>query len=397
MLRIALISTYGVRCGIATYSSHLVEQLSKNHEVTVFAEDYQDNRQSGFHPDVKVLRCYNRKSPSDRLVRCLKRNHFDIVHIQHEYGIFSNMQRQLLNIAGNNPGTTFLTSHTVNSLDTQFDLRRCADRIIVHNELGKRHLTQECGLRDDTVQVIPHGTLLLPPISKEVARLRLGLPPHDRIVLTHSFIERRKNLDIVMSAVAEFQGETPTHYIHSGSLHPYANTEEHAYAESLKVLPEALGIGPLVHIIDRFIPDDELAYYLSATDIIVVLEKTSYPELRASGIMHTTVPGSVIVASNISEFDEFPDDTVYKVEINKEALVNAMREIFSKPALAHSLANNLLRYAKVSSWENVAEHHIAAYQDALSPRCKTVQRKTTDVPKGKKQVAVSKHMTISSN
>lgn len=364
-MRIALISTYGVRCGIATYSSHLVKQLSKNHEVTVFAEDYIDNKQPGFQPDVQVIRCYNRKSPSDRLVRCLRRNHFDVIHIQHEYGIFRNMYLQLLNITNNNLGTTFMTSHTVNALDTQFTLRRCADHIIVHNEASKRHLTQECGLRGDTTQVIPHGTLLLPSISKEVSRLRLGLPTKDRIVLTHSFIERRKNLDIVMSAVAELQGETPTHYVHAGGLHPYADIEEYAYAESLKMQPKALGIEPVVHIIDRFIPDDELAYYLSAADIIVVLEKTSYPELRASGIMHTIVPGSVIVASNITEFDEFPDDTVYKVGINTEALAHAMQQVFTDPKLKHILSNNLLQYAKASSWENVAEYHIAAYQNSL--------------------------------
>lgn len=361
-MNIAAITTYGVKCGIATYSAHLVHELSKGHDVMVFAEDIVDNALPQDEPGAKVRRCFSRTDSSPRLVEALASYPAEVVHIQHEYNIFDNLRDDLIRLGHEYRGRTILTLHTVYpSGMRKFDLAECGDCFIVHNDQSKRYLLEQFGIGADRVRTVAHGTLILTPIRQSMARLHLGLPLESKIILTHSFLERRKNTDKVLQAVADLQDELPIYFVHVGGDHPHGVLEDRVYARECLELPEKLGIESRVRMVNRFVPDVELGYYLSAADIIVVLEDTTYPELHASGIMHTVVPGKTVICSDIPEFLEFPDDAVYKIEISARALGDAIREILSHPDLGQRMADNLLRYARATSWDIVASQHAEIY------------------------------------
>jgi len=362
-MKIGLIATYGVRCGIATYTAHLAQQLAKEHEVIIFAEDYLNNKQPDFNSDLKVIRCFNRNHSSPGLLKALRTYPCDIVHIQHEYGIFGNLKNELSHVAAEYEGRTVITLHTVYPTDGVFDLQSCADCFIIHNSYGKEYLLEQ-EIKGDKIKVIIHGTLLLPQISQREVRIKLHLPLDRKIILTHSFIERRKNIDKVIKAVAKVKNGLPITYIHVGSVHPHLlDWLGQSYLSECRELIEELGIASEVMIIDRFISEEEMSYYLAAADVIVIMENSTYPEIHASGVMHTVTPGKPVIASNIPDFAEFPDDAVYKINIDEESLKRAIKEVLSDSGLASRLSGNLLSYAQATSWENTAKRHVEIYED----------------------------------
>jgi len=365
-VRIGLISTYGVKCGIATYTTHLANQLAKEHEVIIFAEDYINNEQPDFNSDFKVMRCFNRNYSSSRLLEALQTYPCDIIHIQHEYNIFNKQKEELSQLAAKYEGRMVITLHTVYPPSGTFDLQDCADCLIVHNDYGKEYLVQQ-GIKRNKVKVIPHGTLLLPRIPPQEARAKLRLPQDHKIILTHSFIEKRKNIDKIIKAIAALKNEIPISYIHIGTVHPHAPVSlGQSYLNECNQLIRELDVASEVIIINRFINEEEMSYYLAAADIIIVMEESSYPEIHGSGVLHTVAPGKPIIASDIPDFAEVPDHAIYKIANTEESVEKAIRDILLNPEFATRLSENILIYAQATSWENTAKIHAALYEDMLN-------------------------------
>ncbi|HID42427.1 MAG TPA: glycosyltransferase [Archaeoglobaceae archaeon] len=363
-MRIALVSTYGVKCGIATYTEHLAREITGDNDVVIFAEDCINNGQQNFNTDLKFVRCFNRNSKDTRLIEALRNFKPDVVHIQHEYGIFKDLTDLLEKVRHNFRGRTVMTLHTVN-VANGFDLHNCSDYFIVHKELAKTHLEMTEKVKPEFLRMIPHGTLIVPHKPAEFARKKLGLPVDSKIVLSHAFFERRKNIDKIIKAVSDLKSETPIYYIHIGDIHPHISEKngEIYYRECLRLIKE-LDIERHVRFLRSFVPDEELFYYLNACDVIVTLENENYPKISASGIMHT-VAGKPVIASNVTNFTEFPDNSFYKIDINVESLKDAIREILSNPELSEELVRNLLQYARETSWDKVAKEHLKLYTKCI--------------------------------
>lgn len=363
-MRIAFITTYGVKCGIATYTEHLAEEICKENEVAIFAEDYLNNAQPEFKTNLKLFRCFNRSSADARLLRALNLYNPDVIHIQHEYGIFKNLSNVLEKIRSKFNGRTIMTLHTVKT-NCHFDLENCADHFIVHKEPARVHLVEKCGIEPERVSVIPHGTLIVPKIPSKMARWRLGLPSDKKIILSHSFFERRKNIDKIVKAVANLRKEFSLYYIHLGGLHPQVIPDNgQKYFQECMQLIKKLNLGSSVKFINRFIPEEELMFFLNACDLIVTIENSSYPNISASGIMHTVVCKPVI-ASDVVNFAEFPPGSFYRIKVEEESLTDAIRDILLNQELSDMLTANLMKYAEETSWKRVAEKHLKVYEKCI--------------------------------
>jgi glycosyltransferase involved in cell wall biosynthesis len=365
-MRIAFITTYGVRCGIATYTEHLVKELSRKHEVVIFAEDCLENEQPNFKTELRVVRCFNRNFPDMRLLDALESYRPDVIHIQHEYGIFKNLRDLLVQITDRFEGRTVITLHTVNAANS-FDLHECADYFIVHKEHGREYLVEQ-GIDANRVKVIPHGTLIVPYIPTNAARRKLGLPLDRKIVLSHAFFERRKNIDRIIRAVADLKDELPLYYVHVGGLHPHVTLADgKLYFEECLRLIEELGVNSDVSVVNKFTTEEELVYYLNACDVIVTLENCNFPKISASGIMHT-VANKPVIASDVINFAEFPDGAFYRVKIDENSVKKAIKEILLNPELSRELSRNLLQYAERTSWNKVAQEHVRLYKMCMKEK-----------------------------
>jgi glycosyltransferase involved in cell wall biosynthesis len=215
----------------------------------------------------------------------LHRSGFDVVLIEHEYGIFGGESgKYVLELVNNLTVPIAVTLHTVlekPAPDRAEILKALCDRaalVMVFTETARRMVVEQ-GLADfDRVRVVPHGA---PDELTEVAwsdrdetlspSLQLGLPSlAGRTVLsTFGLISDSKGLELAIRALPEITAAHPeVRYLIAGQTHPEViNKEGESYRHSLQCLVNDLDLYDHVWFIDRFLTIEELAQLLGRTDL----------------------------------------------------------------------------------------------------------------------------------
>ena len=89
MLKIAFISTFIDQCGIATYTEELAAAMQElGHSVSVFAEYTSTPEPARW--EIPYERCWSREDPTtlSNVLAKLSNAKPDVIHVQHEFGLF---------------------------------------------------------------------------------------------------------------------------------------------------------------------------------------------------------------------------------------------------------------------------------------------------------------------
>lgn len=100
------------------------------------------------------------------------------------------------------------------------------------------------------------------PISKESARNILGIPSDRKLILFFGFIRKYKGLDLLLKAMA-------AELIQSAGIHLMIVGEFYEDAAPYVELMNTLAIKDRVHIVDRFVADNEVKNYVCSADFII--------------------------------------------------------------------------------------------------------------------------------
>ena len=99
-------------------------------------------------------------------------------------------------------------------------------------------------------------------ISKDLARKHLNIEPDAKIILFFGFIRKYKGLDILLDSIKILQQSNPTlKLLIAGEFYD----DEKSYKEQI----DKLGIEQQLILRTNFINDNEVKYYLCASDVIV--------------------------------------------------------------------------------------------------------------------------------
>jgi glycosyltransferase involved in cell wall biosynthesis len=105
-------------------------------------------------------------------------------------------------------------------------------------------------------------------VSKAAARERLGLNLTDKYILFFGFIRKYKGLDILLEAMKDAHIRTAgIKLIVAGEFYDDRATYNQQIAE--------YGIADSVKLFTEFIPNEEIKYYFSATDLVVQPYRTA--------------------------------------------------------------------------------------------------------------------------
>lgn len=193
-------------CGIGTYTNYLANALldiDDGSSVTVLARKGGEERNSG---RLTVIPSFSAGDYTDVLFN-LRHLRPDIIHIQHEFGLFPAEENFLkfLKAVKADGYPLILTLHTVNATHTvnmpgiNVDIeeynRKIGDLVdceIVHLDRPLRRVLLRMGIAKEKLEIIPHGTKLFASIDSYQAKERLGLPA-GKLILSFGFISRGKN------------------------------------------------------------------------------------------------------------------------------------------------------------------------------------------------------------
>lgn len=372
-MKIAYVSTYlPQQCGIATYTDYLIHGIRKVDtlsEIKIIAEQGASPiKQEKF----EVIPCWNRKE--DYLEPIISQTKgIDIIHIQHEYGIYkfddrlpSVLQRLNINIK------KIITIHCIRpaqfsergDIDEKFaaNIARLADEVIVHLELQKTILTR-LGISSEKIHVIPHGTELSNE-DKTASRKRLGLPMDARILLMFGFIKKHKCLHIVLEALVEILQRFKDVYLFmAGGLAPSASKKDRDYAQLIDRRIKELGLQKNIIYPNSFFPNEDVPYLFGASDIVLF---PYYEEDRsASGSLHLALGAKkFVIASRISKFEELKEvcDELLVLPYNASGIAKIALRLFEDQEFNQYVLDRTEKFRRRTSWHAVARKHLELYK-----------------------------------
>jgi glycosyltransferase involved in cell wall biosynthesis len=274
--RLGWVSSWNTRCGIATYSRYLLDQLDPERlQATVFA-----NRADQLtRPDEPhVVRCWDDAwRPSlDDLEGALASHGIEVVVVQFNFGFYGVAELAgLLDRLHRRGVRTVVVFHSTADVDkpdfkgslrtVAGTLRRC-ERLLVHGLEDLARL-KSFGLVAN-VTLFPHGVREVWEGNAGRARAALGLPPHARIVGTYGFLLPHKGVEQLVEALPRLLVQEPSaHLLLVNSLYPVP--ESRTLQARCRARIDQLELGDRVTMLNDFLSDEEALGLLEAADVVV--------------------------------------------------------------------------------------------------------------------------------
>jgi len=241
-LKVAMISPWHVKCGIATYTEHLAKALAELGVEVFICRWPRFGRRTPELIQSMVLD----KIPLDKV---------DLIHCQHEYGLFSpNLEGGFYASLSRLGKPALTTMHATGNFVVDEVVAQVSKRVIVHNEFMARRF------KGNSV-IIPHGASPTECSPKEECKRSLGIDPRAPIVGYCGFISRYKGLETPIEALTKIPSVA---LLIAGGWHAGPDTQ---YIMELKKRSLSLLPGRCQWL--GWVPDERLPTVYGAMDVVV--------------------------------------------------------------------------------------------------------------------------------
>ncbi|MCD8187021.1 MAG: glycosyltransferase [Rikenellaceae bacterium] len=192
-------------------------------------------------------------------------------------------------------------------------------------------------------------------LDREAACRKLELHPKLRYSLFFGYVRDYKGLDLLLEAWAWLKNRGEL-----GDRRLLVAGEYYRNKEKYLALIRQNGLEEAVCIIDRFIPDQEVRYYFSASDLVIQPYKTATQSGVTQVAYHFEVPMIVTRVGGLSEI--VPHGKVgYVVETDPQAIARAVEQFYSDNK-AEEFRRNIAVEKKRFSWSSMVDRFEELYQ-----------------------------------
>jgi len=371
-MHITYISSYVPRkCGIATYTRDLAEESEKSgNEISVVAMENLVIPNTYSKPVARTISQHN-KSDYTRAAASINKSSTEIVHLQHEFGLFGGEGgNYILLLAKKLIKPLTVTFHTVllTPSETQKkiiqELSRLSRRIIVMDEIGKERLVSVYGLNLEDITVIVHGAPIIDKADAQGSKKSIGYPDKF-ILLANNLLSRNKGIEYGIEAVSKAVKKIPNLlFLVVGETHPLVKTEEgESYREELAEQVKNLGIEENVVFRNEYVSKEELKTILSAADIYI----TPYldPQQITSGTLSYAIgAGKACIATEYIYAKQILKNSkgVLVPFRDSDSIAAALIELFENPQKKLAIETRVGLLSQEMSWFKVAEKHHEVYK-----------------------------------
>jgi FkbM family methyltransferase len=314
--KLAWISTWGVRCGIAEYSHFLLQSFNlERFNIEIYADLRTESALQPFH----VISAWQADAETniDKTLAEIYNSEVDVIVIQYQWGFF-NLFKVLKTLADiSRAGTVvIITFHETNALETlpnnllQYarDHLQVLDRIFVHtiNDINR---LKRLGLVEN-VSLFPQGTMSLYDTEQEKVRKKLGISKKALIIGSFGFFLPHKGIYQLIKAFMIIRDKYPdSHLMLINAEYPIEDSKNEISRCRDLVLDN--GIGDAVHFYTDFKSYEESFWLLNGCDMVVFpYQDTS--ESSSAAVRIGLSCGRVVLTSPLSIFDEL-DGVAYKL------------------------------------------------------------------------------------
>jgi len=212
----------------------------------------------------------------------------------------------------------------------------------------------------DKITVVPGPRPLPKSYQQEESRKHLGLPQEKRILLCFGINHNWKDYETIFQAEKDLPDDIII--LFAGKIRGNDSKRD----------PRQLAVKYCVKdktiIIDEYISEEEVPYYFSAADA-VILAYTKGFIAHASSLMDAAQYGVPVIAIDSGSTGEDVKAWNMGVTFSSEDSVSLRGAILKFVALSEierqEIKGGLQKYAHTISWEQVANSHVRVYQELL--------------------------------
>ncbi len=379
-VRIAVVGNHLPRqCGIATFTTDLSDAITAEYGAAGLSVVAVNDPQSSYaYPTrVRFQIAEGDISSYRATANFLNAGNFDLVCLQHEYGIFGEKAgSHVLELLQRLTMPVVTTLHTVLSqpdLDQRIVMQQIAarsDRLIVMSEYSSRVLQDVFGVSAEKIDLIPHGIPDLPFVQPENYKNSLAVA-EKLVLLTFGLLSPNKGFESVIRAMPRILADhKDVVYVIAGATHPHVRAREgDRYRDQLQALARELGVEREVVFYNRFFSPQEMASLIGSADIYI----TPYCHVAqaVSGTLaYAMGAGRAIISTPYWHAAELLDDgrgVLIPFE-DPASLAAAAIELLDNDAERHAMRQRAYLYARKMVWNRVAQSYMRSFSRAHAHR-----------------------------
>ncbi|HEV2371206.1 MAG TPA: glycosyltransferase [Streptosporangiaceae bacterium] len=293
----ALLSTYPpTQCGLATFSAELLAHLPAPGDSAAVVR-VLDKPLPCFTDEV-VHHLVNGSAVSTAAAITVL-NGFDVVIVQHEYGIYGGPDGQdIIALLEALRAPSIVVLHTVLARPTLRQRKildeviSAASLVVTMTQTARSRLLEIYGTSPGKVSVIPHGAA-----DHRRAASPAGKGSRPR-VLTWGLLGPGKGIEHGIDAVGLLRDcGLRVDYQVAGQTHPRVVARDgEAYRRSLEARARAQGVAAQVHFDDQFLPAAALSHCISDADL-VLLPYDSTEQVTSGVLIEAVTAGRPVVST----------------------------------------------------------------------------------------------------
>ena len=368
------ISSYPPRkCGIAYYSDHYIKALrdyARKHKKSVSIKIISHIDAS--EADYPIIDNKEDRTWHYQVLKILEKEKPDVVHIQHEYGLYEtyadNNERliDLIKMIKELGTPVVMTFHSVYAkLERNFqefmeESLKHLDAGIVHEVYQKESLRNSIKGGPRNVYVLPHGSREDIKFDKEKLMKEFGYPKDTLIVGSAGLVDERKGFKELIKQWPKVVEKFPNALLVLELKPHFEKSTRDCLKDILKEIVRSSAIDNIEFIV-RSYTEIELYKRLASFDILVLPYKS---ESQSGMLAHGFSVGTPSIGTDIEGLGAEIKNSKSGIAVkHKEDFYKEINKLLADKNKRKRLSENALRYVKnVNGWSIIARKTFEIYE-----------------------------------
>jgi glycosyltransferase involved in cell wall biosynthesis len=354
----ALLSTYPpTQCGLATFAAALVAHLPRPVDQVGVVRVLDEPAP---RPASEVVHDLVAGSVASAVAAAEVLNSFDVVIVQHEYGIYGGADGQdVVSLLEALYVPTIVVLHTVLTKPTPRQrailegVIAAAGAVVAMTETARSRLLVSYGTPPKKVIVIPHGAA----DNRVTASFPVVAGP---MVLTWGLLGPGKGIEHAIDAMAILRGRgLSAAYQVAGQTHPRVlDRDGEAYRQALIARARDRDVADRVHFDARFLPAAALGQLIGSADV-VLLPYDSLEQVTSGVLIEAVAAGKPVVSTCFPHAVELLGGGAGLLVGRQDpaGIARALQRVLTEPGLSARMSRYSADLAPYLLWPAVARSY----------------------------------------
>ena len=363
------------RCGIATFTHdlHRAVALDRPDLETGVVTMTDPGHTYDYPPTVRLQIHDEAIGEYIQAAEFLNRERFDVVCLQHEYGIFGGEAgRNITELLSRLEMPIVTTLHTVLATptpaqrDVMHQIIDASTKTIVMADKGRQLLRSVHDVPARKIDVIPHGIPEFPFLETHHAKAKLDFSGKT-IILTFGLLSPSKGIETVIDAMPGIIKTCPNVvYIVLGATHPnLVRHEGEAYRDSLMTRVQELGVEDHVVFFNQFVDQTTLLDFISMCDVYVT-PYLNESQMTSGTLAYSFGLGKAVVSTPYWHAKELLADGrgILVPFGDSPAIGSEISALLANDVRRHAMRKRAYAASRSMTWAQTAKRYVAVFETA---------------------------------